>query len=244
MIQRQGEARRVDYIPHCKEEEFIVPLIKNEIEERIRFYCGKNNYKKVLDIGCGSQPFRVLFERFNISYFGFDVNEKQKVDFIGEIDKELNQDIINTGPYDFILCTEVLEHVVNWETTFANFYKLLNKGGVILITAPHFYPLHEVPYDFWRPTSYAFSHFAVKYNFKIIEIAQKGTFWDMLGSLLANTNTFAIKKDKITLKNRVIYRFFNWGSNYLFKVLKSRYLHNNIDVNCYVYQSNIVVLSK
>jgi 2-polyprenyl-3-methyl-5-hydroxy-6-metoxy-1,4-benzoquinol methylase len=243
-MERSENLRRNEYAPNCPEEEFIVPLLKHEIEYRINKIFKQKPIKNVLDIGCGSQPFRHLMESYGAKYWGLDINEKQHVDFVAEIDKELNTDVINSGPYDFILCTEVLEHVSNWDDTFSNFYKLLNDGGMILITTPHFYPLHEVPYDFWRPTIYSFSHFANKHNLKIVELTPVGTFWDILGTLLANTPQFSIKENKLSLKNKVIYRLLNRGSKYMFKVLKSRYLHNNINATCYMYQSNIIVLSK
>ena len=87
-------------------------------------------------------------------YTGADVqqNKAATVDFVAAIDQPLPPQLAGAGPFDFIVCTEVLEHVADWEMAFRNLRSLLAPGGRLLITCPHFYPLHETPHDYWRPT--------------------------------------------------------------------------------------------
>jgi SAM-dependent methyltransferase len=101
-----------------------------------------------------------------------------------ELDKDIPGALLERGPFDFILCTEVLEHVVGWERAFENFARLLSRGGNLLITCPHVYVLHEQPYDFWRPTIHALRFFSGKYGFKVVRVEQLGDSWDVLGTLL------------------------------------------------------------
>jgi SAM-dependent methyltransferase len=243
-MERKKDIRKLNYNPGCIEEEFIVPLVGDEIQSKISFYCKDIKNGIALDLGCGSKPFKDEIEAFGLKYYSFDVNDDDTLDFVGEIDKELNSKLLETGPFDFILCTEVLEHVANWDKTFENFSKLLKPNGILLITAPHFYGLHEVPYDFWRPTSFAFEHFATKFNLKVKENNRVGTFWDMLGTLLAFSTDYHIKEGKINFKNKLILRILRLGKRLLLKSLKKRYLHENFKATCYMYQSNIVVLTK
>lgn len=60
--------------------------------------------------------------------------------------------------YDFILCTEVIEHTANQEKMIENFKYILNKGGVAVITLPNVislpyiltwisYKLHRRPFN-------------------------------------------------------------------------------------------------
>lgn len=241
---RSENQRKADYNPSCIEEEFIVPLVGDEIQAKLSLYCKELKNGKALDLGCGNKPFKKEIESFGLEYYSFDVNDDGSIDFVGELDKELNPKLIEKGPFDFILCTEVLEHVANWDKTFENFSKLLKPNGILLITAPHFYGLHEIPYDFWRPTSFAFEHFATKYGLKVKENNRVGTFWDILGTLLAFSPDYHIKEDKINLRNKIILRIFRFAKKALMKSLKSRYLHNNFKATCYMYQSNIVVITK
>ena len=54
--------------------------------------------------------------------------------------------------FDAILCTEVLEHVVDPDALVAEMFRVLKKGGRLCITVPFIWGLHELPYDFRRFT--------------------------------------------------------------------------------------------
>src|SRR5271165_6727350 len=72
---RPGLQERTRYVPNLPQEEFIVPLLRREIESCIhRFATPARGAKKAVDIGCGGQPFRVLLEQAGYSYIGVDVN--------------------------------------------------------------------------------------------------------------------------------------------------------------------------
>jgi 2-polyprenyl-3-methyl-5-hydroxy-6-metoxy-1,4-benzoquinol methylase len=151
--------QRPDYLPRSPHEEFIVPLLKVAIEAQIdRFLSPRQskNARRVLDAGCGAQPFRVRIEKTGAAYYSLDFCAQAgvKVDFIAPMDeKHLPESIYESD--DLILCSEVLEHVAEWYNVFANFYHLFASSGHIIFTCPNFFPLHEEPYDFWRPTPYA-----------------------------------------------------------------------------------------
>ena len=52
------------------------------------------------------------------------------------------------------------------------------------MTCPMFYPLHEEPYDFWRPTLHALDYFARRAGLRVVERQGAGDAWDILGTLL------------------------------------------------------------
>jgi SAM-dependent methyltransferase len=237
---------RDSYEPKGPQEEFIVPLLKQAIADAVRNEApagGRAVGKRVLDIGCGKQPFRGLFEGQGYAYFGLDVqtHENTHIDFIAPIDQELPAELLSQGAYDFILCTEVLEHVANWHAAFGNFSRLLNNGGRILITCPHFYQLHEEPYDFWRPTNHAIEIFARNYGLRVVRVEKAGTAWDVLGTLLANSN-FYINSTKIT--HRIFFRFFQLMLKKLSVSLKNREIQKIVAVHGPLYLSNVAVLEK
>jgi SAM-dependent methyltransferase len=181
---------RREYRPGLPVEGFIVPLLKAKIENVLETLPANAPGYKVLDVGCGGQPFRSFFDARRHAYISVDAQDPLGiVDHVAEIDKDLPPALMARGPFDFILCAEVLEHVADWDKAFANFQRLLASGGRILITCPHFYVLHEQPYDFWRPTVYALSFFAERYGLQPLSMEKVGTSWDVLGTLLgANYN--------------------------------------------------------
>jgi SAM-dependent methyltransferase len=182
---------RPDYNTFHPSEQFMVSLLRENIESALdRFAVPRLPGSGILDIGCGSQPFRRVFEAKGYRYTGLDTQQTEgnTVHFVCPIDGPLPQDLLEAGPFDFILCTEVFEHVADWDTAFANIRRLTDVGGRVLVTCPFFYYLHEEPYDFWRPTRYALKFFAAREGFSILEQKDLGTPWDVLGTLLGCTN--------------------------------------------------------
>src|SRR5690349_21062420 len=89
------------YVPHWPPEEFIVPLLRREIESCIeRFFTPPNGAAKALDVGCGAQPFRGLLEQIGYSYCGVDAASTHEPDVVCAADEPLPQDLLQRGPFD------------------------------------------------------------------------------------------------------------------------------------------------
>ena len=234
---------RPDYEPACPQEEFIVPLLRQEIESALAVAMPAAAHGRALDVGCGRQPFRKTLEAAGYSYFSLDAqqNVENTVDVVGAIDAPLAPQIIKNGPYDFILCTEVLEHVADWETAFRNLANLLNRGGRVLITCPHFYQLHEEPYDFWRPTLHSLQYFAWRHGLQTLQLKAAGDAWDVLGTVLANCQPSASSR---RLRDRGVSKLVKLSQRFVFKLLASRRLQKLVKMEGPLYQSNVVVFKK
>lgn len=176
---------RREYVSTSRQDRFIVALLKDAIEGALARHCTRSG--KALDVGCGGQPFRRRIESAGMKYTALDTQSQPGMvtDFICAIDSTLPDGLVAAGPFDLILCTEVLEHVADWEGAWTNFSRLLAPGGKLIITCPFFYPLHEVPYDFYRPTAYAIAHWARRSGLELTEQQNLGTAWDVLGTAIA-----------------------------------------------------------
>jgi len=205
-----------------RSDEVLHNLFANKwVKEKIPV--GQNNLT-LLDIGCGSQPYKKIIEEQNILYFSHDFslyklqdvpsfyglhNSEEaefKIDFICDF-----LDIDETIKYDLLLCTEVLEHVPDPVKCLAKMVKLLKPGGVIIITAPASSWTHQAPYYFSSGLSpFWFNYHADALNLKIIEGV-------VVGNLLTNVvqSTQAIEFTSTNLLFRFfgkIYRFFLYKS--------------------------------
>jgi SAM-dependent methyltransferase len=232
------------YVPHSPPEEFIVPLLRREIETCIEHYATPpRGTAKAVDLGCGAQPFRASLEQMGYSYCGVDANpgEGPTMDFVCAVDGSLPQELLRRGPFDFLLCTEVLEHVADWHAAFANFGMLLAPGGRALITAPQFYQLHEEPYDFWRPTLHAIDYYASRAGLQPLYRHPAGDAWDVLGTTLANCRFVASSS---RLRDRALAKAIRLASRLAFRVLLRRKLQARVRVEGPLYLSNVVVLEK
>jgi SAM-dependent methyltransferase len=233
------ELYKADY----PQEVFIRNILSEYVENFINAYIYPRleNKMRVLDVGCGKQPFRSIFEDLGLQYCGLDYkqNDSKTVDIVEPIDTEFIHKYAHMERFDFVICTEVLEHVADWDIAFKNISRLTKKDGFVLITCPHIYQLHEEPYDFWRPTPYSIKYFSKKYNFDVVEFTQAGSGWDVLGTILTN-NSFYIKSNK--LKDRIIFRLLRYGHQWLVKNLINNILQRKIGTHSSLYLSNIAVL--
>jgi 2-polyprenyl-3-methyl-5-hydroxy-6-metoxy-1,4-benzoquinol methylase len=117
---------RLDYIKDI--------LIKYKVKE-----------KKILDAGCGEGH---LLKKLNSSlknneYYGIDITSvaiklaKKRCPFANI----KNGDLFNTKypneTFNVIICTEVLEHIINFQSVLNEFKRILKPGGLLIITFPN-----------------------------------------------------------------------------------------------------------
>lgn len=100
----------------------------------------------ILDYGCGNGEIIAEMLRINphARYIGVDVSEtavaaaRQRLpDVTFHCVPDGDRVPLETGGADFILCSEVIEHVYDTEATFHEFARLLQPGGRILLTTPY-----------------------------------------------------------------------------------------------------------
>ena len=224
--------------------QFMVPLLHAKIQ--LMFHQYLLPYKEgesALDIGCGEQPLRNTIETMGYEYKSLDTqqNKSLSVDFVCPIDRDSLEDEVSKNSFDLIVVTEVLEHVADWDLAFRNMSALLAPNGKILITCPHRFQLHEEPFDFWRPTPYAISHFARKYNLEVLHFEKAGDAWDVLGTLLAS---FSFDTSTCSLPIRSLGFFVFVIQKVAYRILASRILQRFLKTSDEVYLSNIAVLEK
>ena len=145
------------------------------------------------------------------------------------------------GPFDFIVCTEVMEHVADWEMAFGNLRQLLAEHGRVSITCPHFYPLHEQPHDFWRPTPFALQFFAARHGLKVLDQQTAGDGLELIATALACVEPVA---RSASLLSRCAAGLCDFSRKAAFVLLRSHWLRNNVQGRSELYLSNIIVLER
>lgn len=139
---------------------------------------------RVLDVGCGEQPLRHLVEERGARYVGIDVvpNAQATVHVIARITQVPARD----AEFDVVLCTEVLEHVPDTRAAVAELKRLCVPGGVILITTPLMYPLHEEPFDFVRLTPHHLRRLAAEMGLVASRVETVGNELEVLAVVWNN----------------------------------------------------------
>jgi len=148
----------------------------------------------LLDIGCGNKPYEELFHGKINSYIGCDVvqSDLQRVDVICEA---TNLDF-ESEVFDTVFSTQVIEHVNDPFLMLKEAYRVMKKGGVIIVSAPFCWELHEEPYDFFRYSKYGLKSMFENSGFEVKLIKENGGKWAAVSQLWLNMiySTFKSKK--------------------------------------------------
>lgn len=109
---------------------------------------------RVLDAGCGLQPYRHLLPN-SVEIVGLES---------GAVGNSTNKraDVLYDGlrfpfadsSFQGVLCNQVLEHVFTPEEFLREIHRVLAPGGRLVLTVPFIWPEHEQPWDSQRYTSF------------------------------------------------------------------------------------------
>ncbi|MFA5118627.1 MAG: class I SAM-dependent methyltransferase [Candidatus Omnitrophota bacterium] len=137
----------------------------------------------LLDIGCGEKPYQAVFDGYCSRYIGLDVTTSSgKPDIYGSAEELPFRD----NSFDTVLSIQALEHVRRPQVLFREAYRVLKKGGCLILTAPMDWGIHEAPHDYYRFTRYGLSYLAATAGFTQVTVKARGGFWKMMGQRLSN----------------------------------------------------------
>ena len=147
------------------------------MEQVLEYAAGRYARGRLLDVGCGSKPWRGLFAPHVDHHVGIDFvpseRDPEAVDIIaGAYDIPLPDEDAET-----LLMTSVLEHLEEPERGVAEAYRLLKPGGHLILTAPFIWPIHEAPRDFFRYSPYGLRHLLETAGFEVVEVQPLAGAW-------------------------------------------------------------------
>ncbi len=86
--------------------------------------------------------------------------------------------------FDAVVCTQVLEHVVEPARVLQEFNRVLRTGGEVFLSAPQGWCEHQQPEDFFRFTRYSLERLLQGAGFDHIRIQPMGGYFHYLGNRL------------------------------------------------------------
>lgn len=95
-----------------------------------------------------------------------DLDPMSGADIIGDI-CETNS-IIPESSFDFVICTEVIEHVDSPSRAVDELIRITKKGGLILITSPFNFRLHGPLPDNWRISEWGWRTLLKNHNIVLL----------------------------------------------------------------------------
>jgi len=139
----------------------------------------------LVDIGCGNKPFEKEILENCTKYTGCDIVQSslQKVDLICDA----TCIPLPSKEYDTVFCTQTIEHIADHQQVINEAFRLLKSEGILILSGPLYWPLHEEPNDYFRFTKYGYEHILKKTGFSIIIIKENGGMWATSGQSLIHS---------------------------------------------------------
>lgn len=169
------------------------------VEQTVRYASGA-----VLDIGCGTMPYRFLFEHASPvkRYIGLDYPPAKVRRDTGMRSNIINDSVfsqhrpdvfgtaltlpIASNSVDTIVSFQVLEHVPDPDRMISETNRVLKENGYAILSTNLLWPLHEEPFDFFRFTKYGLTHLFEQNGFQVVELRAIGGGWMTFGQMLSN----------------------------------------------------------
>ena len=135
---------------------------------------------RVIDLGCGIQPYKRDILKVADEYIGVDwkdsFHDLSNINVIANLSEWLPFD---DGCADTVTAFQVMEHMPEPAFFLAECYRILKKNGILFITVPFMWWVHEAPYDYYRYTRYGLEYLLKKNAFSDIQIKENTGFWQM-----------------------------------------------------------------
>lgn len=163
---------------------YVRNAILTKLKTALPFFRGR-----LLDVGCGHMPYKstILDSTTNVSdYIGMDLSDNRS--YANQPDLAWDGAVIPLpdSSIDCAIATEVLEHCPYPDKTLAEINRILRPGGMLFITVPFIWMLHEVPYDEYRYTPFALRRLVEASNFKVLELSALGGWNASVAQFIAN----------------------------------------------------------
>lgn len=142
--------------------------IRAFLQEQSPFFAGA----RVLDYGCGDQPYRGLIEEAGGTYVGYDSPEFS-AHVASDKPKLTDDPFWNDETFDVVVCTQVIQYLPIPRVLLSNLRDLTASSGVLFMTGPTNWPIVEMG-DLWRFTVQGVLHLLKETGWTQRHVARRG----------------------------------------------------------------------
>jgi SAM-dependent methyltransferase len=137
----------------------------------------------LLNVGSGgeiaSRINRTLVaESVDVQLFSIDIAPIRGPDVIGDVCRTPFPDEC----FDIVCLMEVLEHVYDPPQALVEIYRVLKPGGVLIFSVPFVFPLHDLPFDYFRFTKHGIELLLRDYD--QVDIIERNNYGEAIAVLI------------------------------------------------------------
>jgi SAM-dependent methyltransferase len=155
---------------------------------------------RLLDVGCGQKPYEDIFLPHVTEYLGVEheatfsdtaaSHGERKPDFLYDGKRLPFED----RSFDTVLNVQVLEHTPRPAALVAEMARVLKDDGVLILSAPFQFRLHEEPNDYFRYSPHGLRVLCADVGLEIVEVHNQGSLWSVLGHKLNSYLAFRVAR--------------------------------------------------
>ena len=155
---------------------------------------------RLLDVGCGDKPYEHLFRPYVTEYVG--IEHEASFNATNASKAARKPDLLYDGhrlpfedkSFDTVLNVQVLEHTPHPAALVAEMARVLKDDGVLLLSAPFQFRLHEQPHDYYRYTPHGLRTLCAAAGLQVVEVHSQGSLWSVLSHKLNSYLAFRVAR--------------------------------------------------
>lgn len=131
----------------------------------------------VYDLGCGERSYEPFIRKTAKNYVGVDWSSTLhdlKADIVANLNEPLS---IGAEVADTVISFSAMEHLSEPGVMLQSAYRILRKGGVMVLQVPFQWWVHEAPYDYYRYTPFGLRHLFEKAGFTEVVVEPSAGFF-------------------------------------------------------------------
>ena len=154
---------------------------------------------RLLDVGCADKPYEAWFRPYVTSYIGIEYAATFGATAAGG---RGGPDVVYSGArlpfhdgvFDTVLSVQVLEHTPNPGGLIGEMSRVLAPDGLLILSAPFQFKLHEEPHDYFRYSPHGLRTLCEAAGLEVIETKPQGGLWTVLGQKLNSYLAFRVAR--------------------------------------------------
>ncbi|HKQ68553.1 MAG TPA: class I SAM-dependent methyltransferase [Polyangiaceae bacterium] len=145
---------------------------------------------RLLDVGCGDKPYEHIFLPYVSEYIGieheatFSATSAEKRERKPDYVYDGNRLPFEDKTFDTVLNVQVLEHTPRPGALVHEMARVLKDDGLLILTAPFEFRLHEEPHDFFRYTPHGLKQLCAEAGLEVVHVEQQGDLTSVVGHKL------------------------------------------------------------